>query len=83
VSDAVPTGTFILADGHWLFLTRDGEVVLAPANSEALRPSGKFRAFTGKCYATPALAGSSLFVRSNEGEIAAYDLRATALSPHP
>lgn len=75
VSDAVPIGTFILADRHWIFLTREGEVVLAPASAEELKPIARFKAFEGKCYATPTLANGRLYVRSNAGEIAAYDLR--------
>ncbi|HEV7404176.1 MAG TPA: PQQ-binding-like beta-propeller repeat protein [Chthoniobacteraceae bacterium] len=74
VSDAVKTGTFILADGHWIFLTRAGEVVLAPATKEGLKPIGRFQGVGGKCYATPTLAGGRLFVRNNAGELAVYDL---------
>lgn len=75
VSDAVPIGTFILADRHWIFLTREGEVVLAPASAEDLKPIARFKALDGKCYATPTLANGRLYLRSNAGELAAYDLR--------
>ncbi len=75
VSGAVPTGTFIFADGHWIFLTRQGEVVLAPASPDGLKPVARFPALEGKCYATPALDGGRLYVRSNAGEVAAFDLR--------
>lgn len=78
VSDAVPTSTFILADGHWLFLTRDGEVVLAPATAAELKPTARFKAVEGKCYATPTLANGRLYIRSNVGDLAAFDLRAPA-----
>jgi hypothetical protein len=76
VSDAVKTGTFILADGHWIFLARDGEVILAPATKEGLKPGGRFQAVEGKCYATPTLAGGRLFVRNNAGDLAVYGLSA-------
>ncbi len=75
VSDAVPTGTFLLADGHWIFLTREGDIALAPANSDGLKPTARFHALDGKCYASPTLANGRLFVRSNTGDIIAYDLR--------
>lgn len=75
VSDAVDLGVFVLSDGHWIFFTRKGEVVLAPANREGLVPTAKFQAVGGKCYATPALAGGVLVVRNNDGDAAAYDLR--------
>lgn len=75
VSDAVKTGTFILADGHWIFLARDGEVILAPATKDGLKVIGRFQGVEGKCYATPTLAGGRLFVRNNAGDVAVYDLR--------
>jgi outer membrane protein assembly factor BamB len=75
VSDAVPTSTFILADGHWIFLARDGEVLLAPATTSGLKPIARFKALDGKCYATPTLANGRLFVRDNAGALAAFDLR--------
>jgi len=75
VSDAVPTGTFILADGHWLILTREGDLALAPANTVGLKPAARFHALDGKCYATPTLAAGRLYVRNNAGDIAAFDLR--------
>jgi len=78
VSDAVPTSAFILADGHWIFLARDGEVLLAPATAAGLKPTARFKALDGKCYASPTLANGRLFVRDNAGTLAAFDLRATA-----
>ncbi len=80
VSDAVPIGTFVLADGHWLFLTREGEVVVAPASATELKPTARFKALEGKCYATPTLANGRLFVRSNAGELAAYDVKTAPAS---
>lgn len=76
VADTVPVGTFILSDSHWIFLTRDGEVVLAPATADGLKPIARFKALEGKCYPTPTLADGRLYVRSNAGDIAAYDLSA-------
>ncbi|MGV3533023.1 MAG: PQQ-binding-like beta-propeller repeat protein [Chthoniobacteraceae bacterium] len=75
VSNEVPTGTFILADQHWLFLTRDGEVVVAPASTTGCSPVARFQAVPGKSYASPTLANGRLFVRNNAGEIAAFDLK--------
>jgi outer membrane protein assembly factor BamB len=77
VSEAVPTSTFILAGGHWIFLTREGEVVIAPAARDGLEPTARFKSVEGKCYATPTLARGRLYVRSNAGEIGAFDLRAS------
>jgi outer membrane protein assembly factor BamB len=79
VSDAAPLGTFILADGSWIFLSREGEAVLAPASATELKPTGRFQAVEGKCYATPTLANGRLYVRSNEGVVNAYDLRPMAV----
>jgi outer membrane protein assembly factor BamB len=74
--DAVPLGTFILADGHWIFLTRDSEVVLAPAAADGVRPAARFQALGGRTYATPALAARLLVVKNNDGEVAAFTLPA-------
>ncbi|MFN0068043.1 MAG: PQQ-binding-like beta-propeller repeat protein [Limisphaerales bacterium] len=74
-SDSVPLGTFILSDGHWVFLTRTCEVVLAPAAADGLRPAARFQALGGRTYATPALAEGALVVKNNDGEMAAFDLR--------
>ncbi len=72
-SDAVPIGTFILSDGYWIFLTREGEVVLAPASEKELKPAAKFKAVEGKCYATPTLANGRLYTRNNAGDLVAFD----------
>lgn len=74
-ADTVPIGTFVLSDGHWLFLTRQGEVVIAPVSKEKLEPAARFQALPGKSYSTPTLAAGRLYVRNNEGELAAFDLR--------
>jgi len=75
VSDAVDLGVFLLSDAHWLFFSRKGEMALAPASRDGLKPLAKFQAVGGKCYATPALAGGILVARNNDGEVAAFDLR--------
>lgn len=83
VAEGIPTSTFILADNHWLFLTRDGEVILSEAAAGAAPVvKARFKAFTdgGKCYATPTLANGRLYVRNNAGEIAAYDVRPAAVA---
>ena len=75
VSDAIPTSTFIRVGGHWIFLTREGEVIIAPADDKQPAAIARFRALEGKCYASPAFAAGRLFVRDNAGEIAAFNLR--------
>jgi len=75
VSETVPTSTFILADGHWIFLTREGEIVLAAASTGEPKPLARFKALVGKCYATPSLSSGRLYVRDNAGTLATFDLR--------
>jgi outer membrane protein assembly factor BamB len=75
VSDAIATSTFILADEHWIFLTRDGELALAPATTAELKIAAKFKAAEGKFYATPAIADGRIFIRSNSGEVLVFDAR--------
>lgn len=75
VSGDVNTGTFLLAGDHWIFQTREGEIVIAPASLTELKPVARFPAVAGKCYGTPALAAGILYVRNNAGQLAAFDLQ--------
>jgi outer membrane protein assembly factor BamB len=66
-------GQILLVDDLLLLQTEDGEVVLIDPNPEELHELVRFRAVEGKTWATPALAGDLLLVRS-EREAACYRL---------
>jgi outer membrane protein assembly factor BamB len=66
-------GQVLLVDDLLLLVAEDGEVVLIDPNPEGLTEVARFAALKGKTWATPALAGDLLIVRS-ETEAACYRL---------
>ena len=67
-------GQVLLADGHLIVLTEDGDLALVratPTRHEELR---RFHVLDGKTWNLPAIAGGYLLVR-NLAEMAAFDLR--------
>jgi outer membrane protein assembly factor BamB len=66
-------GQILLVDDLLLLQAEDGEVVLINPNPEELHELARFPAVVGKTWATPALAGDLLIVRS-EREAACYRL---------
>jgi outer membrane protein assembly factor BamB len=67
-------GQLLLAGGHLIVLTEQGEVVLLKATPEGHQEVAKFSALSGKTWNNPALADGRLIVR-NQTEMACYDLR--------
>ena len=66
-------GQVLLVDDLLLLVAEDGDVVLIDPNPEGLTEVARFAALKGKTWATPALAGDLLIVRS-ETEAACYRL---------
>ena len=66
-------GQVLLVDDLLLLVAEDGDVVLIDPNPEELVEVARFAAVEGKTWATPALAGDLLIVRS-ETEAACYRL---------
>jgi len=67
-------GQVVLASGHLIVLTEDGELALVRATPERHQEVARFRALDGRTWNHPALAGGYLLVR-NAREMAAFDLR--------
>lgn len=70
-------GQVLLADGHLVVTTEDGELVLVAAAPEAHRELARVPALDGETWNVPAIAGGILLVR-NTKEMAAFDLRPVA-----
>jgi outer membrane protein assembly factor BamB len=64
-------GQLLLASGHLVILTEDGEVVLVRATPERLDERARFSAISGKTWNYPAISDGVLLVR-NEEEMAAF-----------
>ena len=67
-------GQLLLADGHLIVLTEDGDLVLVRATPTRHEELARFAVLNGKTWNPPALAGGILLIR-NLAEMAAFDLR--------
>lgn len=67
-------GNVILAGDKLIALSDDGHVSLVQASVDSWKELAKFKAVSGKCWSTPALADGNLYVRSTR-EGACFDLR--------
>ena len=67
-------GQVLLADGHLIVLTEDGDLVLVRATPEKHDEIARFNALSGKTWNHPALAEGRLLIR-NETQMAAFDLK--------
>jgi outer membrane protein assembly factor BamB len=75
-------GQFVLASGHLLLLTEDGDLVLVRATPERHDEVARFAVLEGKTWNHPALDAGRLLVR-NLAEMAAFDLRVPRTGPTP
>jgi outer membrane protein assembly factor BamB len=64
-------GQLLLASGHLVIVTEEGELVLVRATPEKLDERARFQALSGKTWNYPAISDGVLLVR-NEREIAAF-----------
>jgi outer membrane protein assembly factor BamB len=67
-------GQVLLASGHLLITTEDGEVVLVRATPEGHQEVARVPAVEGRTWNHPAIADGFLLVR-NSAQMAAFDLR--------
>jgi outer membrane protein assembly factor BamB len=70
-------GQVMLASGHLIVLSEDGELALVRATPEGHRETARFPVLEGKTWNHPAMADGVLLVR-NVNEMAAFDLRVPA-----
>jgi outer membrane protein assembly factor BamB len=69
-------GQLLLASGHLIVVTEEGELVLVRATAERHTEIARSPALAGRTWNHPAMAGGYLLVR-NAAEMAAFDLRVT------
>ncbi len=67
-------GTLILADGHLLLLTENGELQIAPVSTGGFSPVTSTDVLDGRCWAVSVLQGGRLYAR-NLDRIVCLDLR--------
>jgi outer membrane protein assembly factor BamB len=66
-------GQVLLASGHLIVITEEGELVLVKATPEKHAEVARFPAIEGKTWNNPALAGGRLLVR-NQTQMACFDV---------
>jgi outer membrane protein assembly factor BamB len=66
-------GQLLLANGHLIVITEEGELVLLRATPDKQDELAKFEAIQGKTWNYPAIAGGRLLVR-NQTQMACFDL---------
>jgi outer membrane protein assembly factor BamB len=67
-------GQLMLASGHLIVLTEEGDLVLVRASPDSHQEVARFPALNGKSWNHPAMSGGYLLVR-NINDMAAFDLR--------
>ena len=67
-------GQVMLASGHLIVLTEEGELALVRADPKAHQEITRFPAIEGKTWNHPAMSDGILLIRNIE-EMAAFDLR--------
>lgn len=70
-------GQVLLANGHLVVITEEGELVLVAPTPDKLHELARVPAIEGETWNVPAFADGILLVRNTE-EMAAFDLRADA-----
>jgi outer membrane protein assembly factor BamB len=68
-------GQLVLADGHLIITTEEGEVVLARATPDQHTEIARFSALEGRTWNNPAIVSGKLLVR-NATHMACYDISA-------
>jgi outer membrane protein assembly factor BamB len=74
-------GQLLLASGHLIVLTEDGDLALVRATPDRHDELVRFPVLSGKTWNVPAIGGGYLLVR-NLAEMAAFDLRVKGVGSH-
>ncbi len=70
----VARSSFIYADGHFILLDEDGNLMLATPNEQGLKTDAKVALLTTNSWTVPTLVGTTLYVRDRKN-ILALDLK--------
>src|SRR4030095_16497939 len=68
-------GQVLVASGHLIVMSDEGELALVKASADAYTEVTRFKALEGKTWNYPAIAGGRLFVR-NANQMAVYKIAA-------
>jgi outer membrane protein assembly factor BamB len=69
-----PRASFLFADGRFIILDEDGQLILATATAEGLTVTSKVELLSGKSWTVPSISGTHLYLRDRRN-ILALDLK--------
>lgn len=67
-------GTLVLADGHLLLLTQEGNLQIGKISPDGFEPTTRAEILTGRCWSVPVLHKGRLYARNLE-RVVCFDLR--------
>ena len=70
-------GTLIIADGHLIVLSEEGQLGLAVATPQGFVEKSKNQVLEGRCWTIPSIADGRVYVR-DESELVCLDMRGDA-----
>jgi len=65
-----PRASFLFADGHFIILDEDGQLILATPTAEGLTITSKAALLSNQSWTVPSLAGTRLYVRDRKNIMA-------------
>lgn len=75
VEPGIGSGGVLIADGKLIVLSSKGELMVAPATPEGIKPISRAQVMGGKIWTVPTLANGIVYCRNSKGDIVAVDLR--------
>lgn len=73
-------GALMAADGKLIVLSEKGELIIAQATPEKLKPVARAQVLGGKCWTTPVLSHGRIYCRNSQGSLVCVDVSAKALA---
>ena len=71
------------ADSKLIILSEKGELIIAEASTEALKPVARAQVLGGKCWTVPVLSHGRIYCRNAKGELVCLDVRGTSAGKPP
>jgi hypothetical protein len=65
-----PRASFLYADGCFIILDEDGQLILATATAEGLTVQSKVNLLNNQSWTVPSLSGTRLYVRDRKNILA-------------
>jgi outer membrane protein assembly factor BamB len=73
-------GSLMAADNKLIVLSDKGELLAAPAATDAFKPSSRAQVLGGKCWTVPVLSNGRIYCRNAQGDLVCLDVRARGVA---